>query len=64
MCEAHAYLLAEAGQEKVMENVVSIRPDGEEIVLSDLFGDQVRLKARIREIALIEHKILLEPVSG
>jgi predicted RNA-binding protein len=64
MCEAHAYLLAESGQEKVMENVVSIRPDGEEIVLADLFGDQVRLKARIREIALIEHKIYLEPLPS
>jgi predicted RNA-binding protein len=64
MCEAHAYLLAESGQEKVMENVVSIRPDGEEIVLADLFGDQVRLKARISEIALIEHKIYLEPLPS
>jgi predicted RNA-binding protein len=63
MCEAHAYVVSDAGQEKVMENVVSIRPDGDEIVLSDLFGDEVRLKARIREIALIEHKIFLEPLE-
>lgn len=64
MCEAHAYLHAEAGEEKVMENVVSIRYEGDEVVLTDLFGDQVRLRARISEIALIERKIYLEPTAG
>ena len=61
MCEAHAYLLAEQGQEKIMENVVRIASDGDALVLTDLFGDEVRLQARIKEIALIEHKIYLEP---
>lgn len=61
MCEAHAYLVAEQGQEKIMENVVRITyDDAGGLVLTDLFGDEVRLEARIREIALIEHKIYLE----
>ena len=61
MCEAHAYLAAETGQERVMENVVRIGydPDGR-LVLTDLFGDELHIDARIREIALIEHKIYLE----
>ena len=60
MCEAHAYLATGSGQEKVMENVVRIAPDGDELVLTDLFGDEVRLHARIREIALLDNKIYLE----
>lgn len=60
MCEAHAYLATAAGQEKVMENVVRIAPDGDELVLTDLFGDEIRLRARIREIALLDNKIYLE----
>jgi predicted RNA-binding protein len=64
MCEAHAYLTTGSGHEtvmeKVMENVVRIAPDGDELVLTDLFGDEVRLYARIREIALLDNKIYLE----
>lgn len=64
MCEAHAYLMAESGQERIMENVVRIgyAEDGS-LVLTDLFGDEMRLQARIREIALIEHKIYLEDLA-
>lgn len=64
MCEAHAYLVTESGQEKVMENVVRIAPEGDELVLTDLFGDEVRLRARIREIALLDNKIYLESTDA
>lgn len=61
MCEAHAYLVAETGQDKLMENVVRIGYDEDgRLVLTDLFGDELRIDAKIREIALIEHKIYLE----
>lgn len=61
MCEAHAYLVAEDGQDKLMENVVRIGYDEDgRLVLTDLFGDELRIDAKIREIALIEHKIYLE----
>ncbi len=61
MCEAHAYMLTASGQDKIMENVVRISYDGDgRLVLADLFGDEQRVDARIREIALLEHKIFLE----
>ena len=60
MCEAHAYLLEETGPEKIMENVVSLSYDGDQIVLRDLFGDQLRVEGTIKEVALIEHRIYLE----
>lgn len=61
MCEAHAYLVTESGPDKIMENVITISYDESgALVLTDLFGDELRLQARIKEIALIEHKIYLE----
>jgi predicted RNA-binding protein len=58
-------MVAETGQDKIMENVVRIGygEDGA-LVLTDLFGDEMRVKARILEIALIEHKIYLEPIAS
>ena len=65
MCEAHAYLLASGSAdqppERVMENVVRMSFDGDLVVLQDLFGDEMRLDATVKEIALIEGRILLEP---
>ena len=60
MCEANAYLI-ESGEEKlVMENVDILRPEGNGIYLQDIFGGQRTIKARIREMNLVDHRILLE----
>lgn len=64
MCEAHAYLVTATEQKRVMENVVRVLPDGDQLVLTDLFGDEMRLHARIREIALLENKIYLEEIDS
>jgi predicted RNA-binding protein len=59
MCEAHAYLMADKGEERIMENVVRIRPEAEEVVLTDLFGDELRVPGHIQEIALAERRIII-----
>jgi predicted RNA-binding protein len=65
MCETHAYLLAsgapDQAPERVMENVARMTFDGDIVVLQDLFGDEVRLDATVREIALTQGRIVLEP---
>ncbi len=61
MCEAHAYMLSGNGEQMLMENVVTIKTDGDALILTDLFGDEIRVEAKIKEIALIGHKIYLEP---
>ena len=64
MCEAHAYLLADGAADqppqRVMENVVRMSFDGDLVVLQDLFGDEMRLDATVKEIALTQGRILLE----
>jgi len=60
MCEANAYLIESGEETLVMENVDVLRPKGNGIYLQDIFGGQRTIKARIKELNLVDHKILLE----
>lgn len=59
MCELTVYLLEDDREEKLMEDVASITPDGEQLVLVDLLGQQKVVDARIKELKLLEHKVYL-----
>ncbi len=60
MCEANAYLIKEGREELVLEDISLLRPEKDEIYLQNIFGEQRRIKARIREMSFIDHRILLE----
>ncbi len=60
MCEAHAYLVKEGKEEIVLEDVSILRPEEGGLYLQNIFGEQKRIKARIKEMNLIDHRILLE----
>jgi predicted RNA-binding protein len=60
MCEANAYLIESGEETLVMENVDVLRPEGNGIYLQDIFGGQRTIKARIKELNLVDHRILLE----
>ncbi len=60
MCEANAYLVKEGKEVVVFEDVSILRSERDELYLQNLFGEQKRIKARIKEMNLIDHKILLE----
>lgn len=60
MCEANAYLLRDGEEELIMQNVDILRPETNGIYLQDIFGGQRTIKARIREMNLVDHRILLE----
>jgi len=60
MCEANAYLIKEGREELVLEDISVLRPEKEELYLQNIFGEQKRIKARIKEMNLIDHRILLE----
>ena len=62
MCEANAYLIKDGEERLVMESVDILRPEKNGIYLQDIFGGQRSIKAKIREMNLVEHKILLEEV--
>ncbi|MHB1419054.1 MAG: CooT family nickel-binding protein [Bacillota bacterium] len=60
MCEANAYFVKEDGEELLLENVDRIIPHEDGLLLEDIFGKRKIVKARIKELALVEHKIILE----
>ncbi|MCX7842166.1 MAG: CooT family nickel-binding protein [Clostridia bacterium] len=63
MCEANVYLMDEDGKESLLlEMVDKVKPEKGRIVLENIFGQQKIVKAKIKEMALVEHKILLEKV--
>ena len=62
MCEAKVYLETDSGRELVMDDVVSVKPEASSLALVDLFGDRKSVPATIKEIKLLDHEILLEPL--
>jgi len=62
MCEANAYLAREREEELVLENIMILRPEEGQIYLQNIFGEQKRIKARIKEMNLVDHRIILEEV--
>ncbi|TET95474.1 MAG: CooT family nickel-binding protein [Desulfobacteraceae bacterium] len=47
-------------EELIMESVDTLRPEKNGIYLQDIFGGQRTIKARIKEMNLVDHRILLE----
>lgn len=62
MCEANAYIRQDGKDELLIEQVDKIIPQGEELFLENIFGQQKRIKARIIEMGLVDHKIILEKI--
>ncbi len=62
MCEAHAFILKDGKEEKVLENVDLVELEGDEVRLTNIFGEQKSLRARLRLYDNSERKILFEPV--
>jgi predicted RNA-binding protein len=59
MCEADAYLIKDGIKKVIMKSVDIMRPEGEDIYLENLFGERLQVKARIKEMNLVDHRILL-----
>ncbi|MGL5749991.1 MAG: CooT family nickel-binding protein [Paraclostridium sp.] len=60
MCESAAYVLRDNNLERVMENVVSVDPYEGKVYLTDLLGDQKIIDGEIKEIRLMDHKIIIK----
>lgn len=60
MCEANAYLFKDGKEELILENVDRVLPHERGLLLQDIFGRQLILEGRVKELALVDHKIILE----
>jgi predicted RNA-binding protein len=62
VCEAHAYLHKDGKDELFMENVDSVLSNEDGLVLENIFGQRKMIKARIKELALVDHRVILEQI--
>ena len=62
MCEAAAYLLKDGKEELLLESVDLLESDGTQIKMINIFGEQKKVKAKIKALSLVDHKIVLEPM--
>jgi predicted RNA-binding protein len=61
MCEANVYMLDKDGKHNlILESVDKVIPYGDEILLENIFSQRKIVKAKIKEMALVEHRIVLE----
>jgi len=65
MCEANAYWFANDQENLILESVdvVAPQPDGS-FLLVNIFGQQKTVKAKLKLMNLVNHKIIFEPDQG
>lgn len=64
MCEAVVFVVKDGEKQKVMENVVTVNPEGDQLLLTDLFGEQKLITASIETVDLTGHEIILRVLPG
>jgi predicted RNA-binding protein len=63
MCEAHAFILQDEQEVKLLESVDELEVHGEEIRLINIFGEQKIIKGKFKLYNNSERKIVLEPLE-
>jgi len=62
MCQSSAYLEKEDKNELIMEDVDLFEANGDQIKLVNIFGEEIEIKAKVKNLSLVDHKIILEPI--
>lgn len=63
MCEANVYINRASGEELLMEKVDRIVPGEDQTVfLENIFGERKVVQARIREMELVHHRVVLDEI--
>lgn len=62
MCEANVYIANSGKEELLMERVDRLIPQGGEVFLENIFGQRKTIAARIKELHLVDHRIILERI--
>ena len=61
MCEANAYISRDNKEELILESVDLVKPqDDGGFLLVDIFGSQKTIKGKLKEMNLVDHKIIFE----
>lgn len=62
MCEANAFLVEDDQEKMIMEGVDLVQPlDEDQWRLVNIFGEQKTIRARMKRMALGQHKLFFSP---
>ncbi|MGD8563678.1 MAG: CooT family nickel-binding protein [Desulfarculaceae bacterium] len=62
MCEADAYMVVDDQEDVILEAVDLVKPLGkDQWQLVSIFGEQKSLRARLKRMALGQHKLFFAP---
>ena len=59
MCETTAYVLSDGKEEMIMESMDRLLVEGDEIVVSNIFGEKRIVQGRIKEIDFNNNRLLI-----
>ena len=62
MCESNVYILKDGREELVVESVDVLESQEGLVKLISMFGEEETIKARVKTLSLVDHKIILEPL--
>ncbi len=63
MCEASVYMEKNGTEELILESVDVLEDQGDEVRMVSIFGEEKRLRARVKRFALVNHRIVLAPAD-
>lgn len=64
MCEANVYIIDRDGKETlILDSVDKVIPGNDEIILENIYNERKTVRARIKEMELVEHRIILESIE-
>ncbi|MCF8084586.1 MAG: CooT family nickel-binding protein [Deltaproteobacteria bacterium] len=61
MCQSTAYILKDGKEELLFEGVDTLENKNGEVKMVNLFGEEKKVRARIKRFSLVDHRIILEP---
>ena len=64
MCETTVFVARGGATETLLSDVVRVKRDGEELILTSLLGERKIVRGRIAEADFLAHTITIEPVPS
>jgi predicted RNA-binding protein len=62
MCQSNVYSLQNDRQELLLAEAARLKIEGTELTIEPLVGAPISLAGRIKEIDLMKHRIVVEPI--
>lgn len=64
MCEADVYVIENGEETLFIKSADTITPYDDRLVIKDIFGHKEIIRARIKELRLLDHQIIIEKIEN